>query len=383
MYKLALLAIVTIAACDTGATTNDECLGLECRGGSIVVPPARATRNDRTEASVVATRDSCEPGLVKGLVCAPGKQVFVSDASIVIEGTGCAGRKFRVETSSGADGEYVLRDVPPGEHTVTITKGSFVRSTVVKVTSGQVADISGADAKMCFTPHQARIAVLEGEWDDLASFVGDLGFDYDLFTVTPDDASDGTIADLLADPTRLFSYDIVFVGCGYSVGQIAIEHPEQLVHIHDYVLQGGSLYLSDYAWTLGESAFPAAIDFVQGDDPKLMGDCNKSPQQIPSDESVSATITDPKLASWLGKGTLQVAFDDGPQIAAEAAGAGTVVHVAADLRLMNGKTVKQAPLAMSYQPAPGAGRVVYTNFHNDAQSTDDILKIMRFLVFTL
>ncbi len=41
------------------------------------------------------------------------------------------------------------------------------------------------------------------------------------------------------------------------------------------------------------------------------------------------------------------------------------------------------PLIISCVPGPGAGRVVYTNFHNDAQATDDMLAILDYLVLTL
>ncbi len=38
---------------------------------------------------------------------------------------------------------------------------------------------------------------------------------------------------------------------------------------------------------------------------------------------------------------------------------------------------------MSYRPTETSGRVIYTNFHNDAQSTEDMLNVLEYLVFTL
>ncbi len=42
------------------------------------------------------------------------------------------------------------------------------------------------------------------------------------------------------------------------------------------------------------------------------------------------------------------------------------------------------PVVLSHQPAvPGAGRVVYTTFHNDEQADKLMVKILNYLVFLL
>jgi len=112
-----------------------------------------------------------------------------------------------------------------------------------------------------------------------------------------------------------------------------------------------------------------------------------SPQLIPSGQVVTGQILDGVMAGYLGKTSLSITFDKGPQIAPESAGPGTFAHIVADFpaHLAFGSDFEPSnvPLLLSYVPSPGAGRVIYTNFHNDAQTTEDMVAILEYLVFTL
>jgi hypothetical protein len=380
--------------CDVAVTTSGPV-------GSPTVPPTsvpvvragerrlagRADLLSRPDVTPAGTGSSmCEAcgghGGVRGRVCAPSERVFVAGAAVTIDGTGCDGSAYHAVTVSGAEGDWAFDQVPCGTHVVTSHKGSFTADTTVTVVGGQVTDVTGAADKLCFTRDTTHMAVLGGDWDDLGGLVGDLGFSFDLYTDKPDAAAIGNMVGLLSDRVMLAEYDVLFIGCGHAAGRMAIEHPEVMDNVRDFVLAGGSLYTSDYAWTFGEAAFPDAVSWVNDDDPRSMGDLMKSPQQIPGGLAVTARVSDALLAEHLGRASLDIVFEEGPQIAPEAAGPGTTVHVAADLRLHN-RTILQAPIALSYQPAPGAGRVVYTNFHNDAQATGEMLAVMRYLVLSL
>ena len=93
------------------------------------------------------TTSTCDPcaakGSVKGRVCAPSEHVFVSDARVWVEGVGCDGEAFTIETTSGADGTYYLLDVPCGTHDLKIEKGSFSadhRVTICLLYTSDAAD---------------------------------------------------------------------------------------------------------------------------------------------------------------------------------------------------------------------------------------------------
>lgn len=330
---------------------------------------------------------ACDPcsdvGQVKGRVCSPSQQVYVNGATVVVSGIGCDGQAFTKETTSDGDGSYWLLDVPCGEHTLTITKGSFSAIYSIPVVGGEITDVSGAANKLCLQASKTKIAVLDGSYDDLEGLVAQLGFDYDLYTEHEDAAADGTMVELLSDPERLAGYDILFANCGAANGWMPQDHPEVMANVKEFVIRGGSLYMSDYAWTYGEWSFPDAVEWYNDDDVDSMGDTDRSPQQIPSDTETTATISDGALAGILGKDTIHIVFDQGPQIAPQSVGPGTFAHVVGDINVPLQFNLKSAPLALSYVPAQGAGRVIYTNFHNDAQATADMLTIMSYLVFQL
>jgi len=338
------------------------------------------------DTSLGDTSLSCDPctqkGSIKGRVCAPSANVFVNGADVWIEGTGCNGEAFEVRTTSGIDGTYYLLDVPCGVHTLNIEKGSFAATHPVQIVPGQLLDVTGAANKLCFGANSSKIAVLSGTWDNIAGLLDQLGLRYDFFNDAGDQGADGTILDLLSDPQRLKSYKILFANCGGTVGWLPKEHAAVMPNVKDFVLAGGSLYMSDYAWVLGEWSFPDKVSWYKNDDPSSMGTGN-SPQVIPSGTKVNATVADGTLASYLGKNTIALEFDQGPQIAPVSVQNGAFAHVVGDISVPFQLDIKSAPLTLSYVPAQGAGRVIYTNFHNDAQTTSDMLTILHYLVFSL
>ena len=83
-----------------------------------------------------------------------------------------------------------------------------------------------------------------------------------------------------------------------------------------------------------------------------------------------------------GRRPFQAWFDEGPLIVVDAPGPDTVVHVWGKIKQFNDKGYDH-PLALSYSPQPGAGRVIYTTFHNDAQINNLMRKILYYLVFLM
>ena len=333
------------------------------------------------------TAQTCDPctglGSLKGRVCSPSESVFISGATVTVSGTGCNGAPFTQTVESGIDGTYYLLDLPCGVHTLQIGKGSFQTTHTVTIRAGQLSDVSGAANKLCMGASAAKIAVLDGSYDNIESLVAQLGLAYDFYNDKGDDGADGANLDLLGDSAKLQAYDVVFANCGGNHGWMPQEHPEVMDNVKDFVLTGGSLYMSDYAWVYGEWAFPDKVDWAGNDDVNAMGNTAVSPQQIPSGTSVTAKVVDGTLASYLGKNTLAVTFDQGPQIAPQSVAGGAFAHVVADVSVPFGFQGTNVPLVISYVPSQGAGRVIYTNFHNDAQTSADMLTILQYLVFTL
>jgi len=370
----------------TCAEPGDVTAGSDGLADDTILPPDTSDL-ETIAGDVGPTGPACDPcgaGSLVGKACAPSEAAAIAGATATVRGTGCDGQPFEVTARSAADGTYTIGSVPCGTHTVEIRSGSFARTFEVQVASGQTTNLATGANKGCFLKQAAKLAVLKGTWDEIQLLLLRLGLDYDLYT---DDGvgAEGEIVALLSDPELMATYDVIFANCGHTHGGMPKDHPEVMANVRDFVLGGGSLYMSDYAWTYGEWAFPDAVEFQRSDDVLDMY-TPRSPQLIPSGVTVTERVLDGQLAGYLGRTTLPVTFDSGPQIAPEKAGtafAHVIATFPANLGFGTDFITENVPLVLSHVPANGAGRVIYTNFHNDVQATEDMLKLLTYLVFTL
>ena len=347
--------------------------------------------------------NACDaPGAVTGRVCAPDDRTWLAGASVEIAGADCSGKIFDRKTTSAADGTFILSNVPPGQWQMVTSLGSFSHTLTVNVPSA-AKDVLPNDAN-CLDSVKAAVVTAHG--DRIEQLLGNLKV-----TVT---SFDGTAAGyassaqpLLTNLDALKKFDIVFIDCATAAakGQIDVRDDVAIAKtLHDYVMQGGSLYASDWAFLFLALAFPDRFLF----------DLNGTPGQPanPFDttallgyapQEVTANVTDKGLATFLGKSTVNVSFPldrtthlitlhwglmaDAP--------AGVNVLLAGDAQMCapNDRKCKSAagtamniPLAVQFHAAPAGvrgGNVVYTSFHNVEQSTNDVEQILKYLIFHL
>ena len=405
LLPLALLLGCSGASEGGGGATDDpgggplaERLGTDDMGGGgdTATPDADAATADEDAATPLggdttnspnpgSDCDSCELGSIKGVVCSPNAQVFVNDATVTVAGVDCEGKPFERTTQSDAQGLYEFTDVPCGTRHVEVEKGSYLHEYDVMVPPGGVADVTAVGKKQCFKATSVKLAVITGDWDEMQGILDGLGLTYDLFdlyvsggTWEDDDWYGSAAHQLLTDQAQLVQYTAVFVNCGYAHLEIIAQEPVVAANIKAFIDGGGSLYTSDYAFVYAEWPWPDAIDFYGQDHVAEMSN-SAGPIVMTGSQNVGGTITDPALESYLGKGVINVHYDIGPLVAVQATNASTVEHVIGLVPQFG--TVQ--PLVMSFRPAPTAGKVIYTNFHNDAQATADIETILNYLVFTL
>jgi hypothetical protein len=130
------------------------------------------------------------------------------------------------------------------------------------------------------------------------------------------------------------------------------QFPDIVDNLHQWVLLGGSLYMSDLAWVAGERAFPDAIDFWGEDD-------LEDAQVIEPHSTFDAALVDASLAEYVGAMGIQVTYDSGPLISVSAAGEGTTVHAMGHIEqctsfwddcLTDVVIDEDQPVLLSYQP---------------------------------
>ncbi len=303
------------------------------------------------------------------------------------------------ETTTDGDGYFTLTGVPAGSHTLVIEKGSFTASAQVDVTAGEVTNVD----HVCVAP-QTELAVVTGAFDTIEDVLIDMGFavrecvPFDSCPTRTLDArgtltlidgeSTAFITEFLNDSVFLSQFDIVFFNCGLA-DQYVLSAPDTAKNnLRDFVQSGGSIYASDRAYEIVRVVFPGLFDFY-GDDTNpayrapdgWVGMINPG---LPTD------VVDSALAGELTTPSVSIVYDKGRWVPlTNTQPAGVYVWLQADVAVDTSDppddtldaTWIDAP-TLAHAPS-GAGRIVFTTFHNGAQITAEMTAILRFIVFEL
>jgi hypothetical protein len=203
------------------------------------------------------------------------------------------------------------------------------------------------------------------------------------------------------------TYDIIFFDCAAAkASNSIIDLGSQGGQIHqnlkDYVAQGGSVYASDWALVFPYYAAPGALEFLTNGGQAVSTPFATKYLMGYAPQTVSATVADPDLATFLGKSTVSIDFPK--QSGASSLHWGLMQNVGPGAQVLvqaatvqacetmdtgctsAGMTVTSIPLAVQMKMTPSdqhGGRVVYTSFHNIAQSGSDVAQILKYLVLHL
>jgi hypothetical protein len=308
-------------------------------------------------------------GSVTGRICAPSQNVYVAGADVWVEfndGT-------RITSVTDADGYFTLEDVPAGIHTVYVSKGSFTAEFDVSIKANEVLELAQEEC----LEGDINIAVVTGAYDNVENILDRLGLSYDTFD--GDAYGSGEYVSLLGNPSKLAEYDIIFFNCGmddswaYGYGSITVNEIRQ--NVRQFVQDGGSLYASDWAYYMVEAPFPGMVTFV-GDDNTY------SSPQVGESGYYTVDVLDPGLKTLLGSSKASINYDLPSWVVPEYAGTaevlvrGTVTYYEDWINLRT----KDVPLVLAGRDN---GRVLYTSFHNEAQTTVDMDRILEQLALDL
>lgn len=325
--------------------------------------------------------EACGIGRIDGRVCAPSEQAWIGGADVVLTGTDCDGQPFQLDTVSDSDGYFSFGQVPSGFHTLHISKGSFAAEMGVNVRADEVTDLTAGGEKACLDDRDIRIAVVTGTYDSIEDILDNLGVQHDVYSDVSFDVSPAE--QFLLDPNALADYDIVMINCGdhwLYFGLLEADptytHRQIGLNLRNFVLDGGSLYISDLAYWFIEEAFPEAFEFSDDEadyEAGLRGAISE----------VVGHVVDPALEAALGQSTINLDFPLQGWAVAQAVGEGASVLIQGDAPLLDGSVIRNAPLLVSYQPTPTSGRIFFTSFHNEAQLASDIQRVLHHVVFSL
>lgn len=303
-------------------------------------------------------------------------------------------------TKTDVDGNFTLDAVPAGTHQMAVTKGSFAASVEVVVEPDKTTTL----AYVCVAPKKPLL-VVTGMFDSIQDVLKGLGYKIrycEYGTEDPacpagvdntgnialyDGAQTTYITNLLLDGVELGKYAVIFLNCG--IADYLLSAPQDAVsNLQRFVENGGSLYVSDWAYGVLEKYFNIppqggpAIAFYQD-------------SQVPPSAkagvagTVAASVTDSALAAALEKTSVQLLYDkDSWAVLAPSQPAGVAVWVKGGVQAdpdhsagTPAVSLTDAPLLVSVPY--GQGRIVFTTFHNSPNHNADIEAILRHLVFEL
>ena len=334
--------------------------------------------------------DPCGYGSIAGMTCAPNATAAIPYVKVWVDTVDCEGNPVVISTYSDAGGNYRLDNVPCGTQTILMKKGSFEHAFIRWVDKGMTTIATSGDA--CMPKTALRIAIVTGDWDQIQAILVQLRFHFKLFDGQSEGENEG-VKLLTGKEARtqtsgggtfklLDDFDVVFINCSPSNAPMMNEFGNAISPVlRQFVEQSGSVYASDYASIYIYKTWPSAWN-------------GSFPQDFPgssgiggSGRQVTANIVDADLAAYMNKSTAIIEYRLGPLTSIVGTpGAGTNIHLEGP-NSAYGNAVQ--PFMISFQPnGIDAGRVIYTNFHNEEQvisggDLSDMAEVLQYIVFLM
>lgn len=231
------------------------------------------------------TDDGTEKGTVRGTVYALRAGKTISGARVYVD---AGGKHYQAQ--SNTSGAFSL-ELPVGHHQLYIETGKgkiFQTVTTVDIAANQTLDLPAANSKLL---QRGAIAYIPGTYDAIEQIITDsLGYTITLI-------NQGQLYSLLAMQT----YQAIFINCG----AIALDDTAQYNNLAQYVTDGGSLYVSDWAasYLTGHHTGGCTRPFGFIDDTYL---CSTRSGSVVTH---NANIVDTAFQTFMGKTTMSIYYD--------------------------------------------------------------------------
>ena len=205
-----------------------------------------------------------------------------------------------------------------------------------------------------------KLGVTQAGYDDMGQILQKLGYPTEEITSTD-----------LGDINKLKTYSAIFINCAYVGNEGSTSAASTIAQ---YVKEGGTVYASDYAYLYINAAFPGKINFYNASkdiESAKAGEVGKN----------MSKVIDSGLASVIGKSEVEINFDLPSWVVMDSVGAGAKVLMTGPAKVYDytysssNTSLQDKPYLVSF--AEGSGSVLYTSFHNEAQNSADVEKILN------
>ena len=322
-------------------------------------------------------------GDVSGRVCDPTGYTWLEGASVYANLYDKAGWLVDVKvTTTDISGYWALRDLPDSsEVEIFVQKGTeVVESHTVTVRAGRVTKV---EEPACLDPRTLDIAVISGNYDDFDRVLDHMGIvDYEII----DGLDQNELTDFLLNPEAMAEHDLLFFNGGHLEEDViyttdADNTTPDLIkeNLRQFVLDGGHVYASDWAYDVIVQTWPDQLDFLGAEG--LPDDA-----QMGTTQTVNAAISNYSLGVFMEDDDqyLPITFDLPVWPPMVNVGQTVSIHLTADIEYReNGVVNYQAgsPLLVSFNG--GGGRVVFSSFRMVANDNEEVIKVMKYVMFAL
>ncbi len=248
-------------------------------------------------------------------------------------------------TYTDANGFYKFDTVSNGNKRLIFTKGSF--SDTINITVplyGNVPDARLEPSKL--------LAFYWGQYDNIQSIIRQMGYNLDSLELTH-----------FNNLATLQQYSIIFINCGSS-SRYDLNEPAISANLTAFLNGGGRIYASDWAFGCVNGIHPELNGTYDGD----------------AVDSLLSNVVYAPLQSYLGKNTVRINYNLGSWLSLDPANNYTL-NIPFLRATYQGLT--DNPIAFFRQDYTSNGKLIYTTFHEEAQTTSDMIKILQFFVFEL
>lgn len=332
-----------------------------------------------------------DDGSIAGRVCAPDGRTWLANAQAHLNVVADNGVIIATRTAyTDLDGSWKIKGIPgEREYTYYVRYGrDILESDTVFIAAGQHYVIPSPD---CFSPPALSVAVVHGDFDDFHQLLDQMDLaDYVLI----DGLNRPELAYFLDSADELAKYDVIFLNSGFVEDHVIYDTElddreaakacaagpcpaSRMANLRSWVENGGQLYVSDWAYDVVEIGWPDRATFVGTD-------TEPGSAELGDALTTNATISDEKLAQFLGTESLPLTYDVPAWIPVESVDASVLVHVSGDVTYTDGPSsfsLSTAPLLFSFDA--GDGRVVYSTFRVVRNASEDVVAMLEYLMYRL
>lgn len=342
--------------------------------------------------------DPLTTGMIVGTICG-------AEVAGVAGGPLSGARVFVVQPIDGViyedetleDGSFTIAGIPtspnPGPLQVRAEKGgfTFTWNDVQVFSIADAPDGTEVTAEVGCQPlipdDDRRYLVVQGTFDKIEQTLARMQLtNVDLIEGVPANPADDWINNAFGNAEILADYDAVFVNCGVDESDFILGmSPAIKANLHDYIENGGSLYVSDWSYDLIEAVWPEKIDF-------LSDDLTNSAAEHGEDGTYTMDVLEPGLRDYEGADQVDIDFSFGNFALVSTVASGVTTYLQGNIGYrVNGTvgTLTDTPVTVGF--TEGTGRVIFTSFHqeSDGEETEELETdgpedlALRYIIFSL